>query len=88
MSDNILDPRELRGLDSGDLTRQLGEFKQELFNLRFQHHTGQLENHMRINHVKRNIARIHTVLREREIVAEHVQTDAPAEENEGLDTGE
>ena len=50
-----------------DLERQLREAKEELFNLRFQAATGQLESHGRLRTVRRDIARIYTVLREREL---------------------
>lgn len=60
---------ELRELADDQLLDQLGEAKQELFNLRFQFATGQLENSARITAVKRDVARINTVLREREIAA-------------------
>ena len=60
---------ELRELADDQLLDQLGESKQELFNLRFQIATGQLENSAQISQVKRDIARINTVLREREIAA-------------------
>ena len=60
---------ELRELADAQLLDQLGDSKQELFNLRFQFATGQLENSARISQVKRDIARINTVLREREIAA-------------------
>jgi len=65
MSENIMDATSLRTLSSEELEQHLADFKQELFNLRFQHHTGQLENFMRIKHVKRNIARIKTIQNER-----------------------
>ena len=58
---------ELRTLDFDDLQEQLREAKEELFNLRFQAATGQLESHGRLRSVRRNIARIYTVLREREL---------------------
>lgn len=60
---------ELRELADDQLLDQLEEAKQELFNLRFQFATGQLENSARMTDVKRDIARINTVLREREIAA-------------------
>ncbi len=60
---------ELRELADDQLFDRLGEAKQELFNLRFQFATGQLDNSSRIAQVKRDIARINTVLREREIAA-------------------
>lgn len=68
MSD-ILKADELRARSQDELQQQLSDLKQELFNLRFQHHTGQLENFMSIKHVKRNIARVHTILRESENAA-------------------
>jgi len=60
---------ELRGLGDAELLTRLAETKQELFNLRFQNVTGQLENSSRLPLVRREIARINTVLREREIAA-------------------
>jgi len=59
----------VRELSDGELESRLGEVKQELFNLRFQNVTGQLDNSSRISHVKREVARIETILREREIAA-------------------
>jgi large subunit ribosomal protein L29 len=58
---------ELRTLQEGDLASKLREAKEELFNLRFQAATGQLESHGRLRTVKREMARIYTVLREREL---------------------
>ena len=58
---------ELRQLTDEDLVAKLKENKEELFNLRFQSATGQLENHGRLRAVKKEIARIYTVLREREL---------------------
>jgi large subunit ribosomal protein L29 len=60
---------ELRELNDTELEHRLDEAKEELFNLRFQNATGQLDNIARIPHVKRDVARIETLLREREIVA-------------------
>jgi large subunit ribosomal protein L29 len=57
----------LRNLSQSDLAGKLGEAKEELFNLRFQAATGQLESHGRLRTVRRDIARIYTVLREREL---------------------
>ena len=54
-------------LDNDSLEERLREHKEELFNLRFQAATGQLESHGRLRHVKRDIARIYTILREREL---------------------
>jgi len=61
--------KELRQLNDTELEHRLGEAKEELFNLRFQNATGQLDNIARIPQVRREVARIETLLREREIVA-------------------
>lgn len=58
---------EFRGLTVKDLEQRLSDAKTELFNLRFQAATGQLENHGRLRAVRRDIARIYTVMREREL---------------------
>lgn len=58
---------ELRNLDDAELVTKLREAKEELFNLRFQGATGQLENHGRLRAVRKDIARIYTILREREL---------------------
>jgi large subunit ribosomal protein L29 len=58
---------ELDDLTNVDLETRLRESKEELFNLRFQAATGQLESHGRLRLVKREIARIYTVVREREL---------------------
>jgi large subunit ribosomal protein L29 len=58
---------ELDEMTNADLETRLRESKEELFNLRFQSATGQLENHGRLRTVKRDIARIYTVVREREL---------------------
>jgi large subunit ribosomal protein L29 len=60
---------ELRELHDGEIATRLDEAKQELFNLRFQLVTGQLDNPARIGEVRRDIARIKTIIREREIAA-------------------
>ena len=58
---------ELRELNPEDLETKLRESKEELFNLRFQSATGQLEYNSRLRTVRRDIARIYTVVREREL---------------------
>ncbi len=63
-------PAELRDLPEDELHSRLDSAKEELFNLRFQLATGQLDNPMRIKEVRHNIARIMTVLTERDLVAE------------------
>jgi large subunit ribosomal protein L29 len=85
---------DLRGSTEEDLDHRLAEAKIELFNLRFQAATGQLESHGRLRAVRKEIARIYTVKRERELgivtleedeLAEDTvpaQDTAPAKENE------
>jgi large subunit ribosomal protein L29 len=58
---------ELRELTDEELTERLRESKEELFNLRFQMATGQLDNNRRLRTVRQEIARVYTVLREREL---------------------
>lgn len=58
---------ELEELTGEELAEKLREAKEELFNLRFQAATGQLENNARLRTVKKDIARVYTVLREREL---------------------
>ena len=68
---------ELRNLGKDELLEKLGNAKEELFNLRFQAATGQLESHGRLRAVRKDIARIYTVLTERALgITEEV--DAPA----------
>ena len=59
--------KEVRDLSVGELEVKLDELKEELFNLRFQLATGQLSNPMQITVVRKNIARVKTVMREREL---------------------
>lgn len=58
---------ELRELNAEELAEKLRESREELFNLRFQHATGQLDNPMRLREARRYIARIETIRREREL---------------------
>ena len=74
---NKLTAHELDELGSADLEAKLREAKEELFNLRFQAATGQLESHGRLRTVKKDIARIYTVVREREL---GIRTAPDAEE--------
>lgn len=71
-----LAPIELDTYEDERLVEELKKAKEELFNLRFQFATGQLENSARMKQVKKEIARVHTELRAREIAA----ADAAAEE--------
>ncbi len=68
---------ELDELTIADLETRLRESKEELFNLRFQSATGQLESHGRLRSVKRDIARIYTVVRERELGIRQTPGQAP-----------
>jgi ribosomal protein L29 len=61
--------REFREMKNEELNVKLTELKQELFNLRFNHATGQLTNPMQLNTCKKDIARIKTILKERELKA-------------------
>jgi large subunit ribosomal protein L29 len=63
-------PSEIKDLADADLEQKLKDARVELFNLRFQLATGQLDNPGRIQNVKRDIARLHTEVRAREIAAE------------------
>ena len=80
----ILTAAELRNLGRDELLSKLGEAKEELFNLRFQAATGQLESHGRLRAVRKDIARIYTVLTERALgITEDVDAvEAPAAEAE------
>lgn len=59
--------KEIRDLTTEELERKLADLKEELFNLRFQLATSQLDNPMRIREVRRDIARVKTIMREREL---------------------
>ena len=64
---NIVTTEQLRALTTDELAIKLRESKEELFNLRFQAATGQLESHGRLTMDRKEIARIYTILREREL---------------------
>ncbi|HEX2039503.1 MAG TPA: 50S ribosomal protein L29 [Acidimicrobiales bacterium] len=68
--------QELRETDDVELRTLLAEAKQELFNLRFQNVTGRLDNTSRLGDVRKDIARINTLLREREIAAAEAAQEA------------
>ncbi len=81
---NKLKAHELDELTNADLEGKLREAKEELFNLRFQAATGQLESHGRLRSVKKDIARIYTVVRERELgIRETPGNDDAGSENAG-----
>ena len=69
-------PADLDGMDNERLASELKKAKQELFNLRFSSATGQLEDHGRLKTVRRDIARIYTILREREL---HIRSEPTVE---------
>ncbi len=60
---------EIRSLSVEELNTKLADLKTELFNLRFQHAVNQLDNPLRLNEVKKDIARVKTALREKELAA-------------------
>ena len=64
---NRMQIKDIRELSTADMVNKEKEYKKELFNLRFQLATGQLENTARLRHVRKSIARIKTVLREQEL---------------------
>jgi large subunit ribosomal protein L29 len=70
---------EFREMHDDELDNRLAEASQELFNLRFQHVTGQLDNYARLRQVRRDVARIKTLLREREIEAAEAEEAAEDE---------
>jgi len=73
----VTKPEELRDMSDEELDTKLAEAKEELFNLRFQLVTGQLDNPMAIKTVRKEVARILTVIRERELaVLEAVAEEA------------
>ncbi len=67
--------KELRDLPVDDIREKLAETKEELFNLRFQNATGQLDNYKRIGELKKDVARIKTLLRQLEIEGRDEETN-------------
>lgn len=67
----VMKANELRELTSEELEHKLSDLKEELFNLRFQNATAQLDNPARIREVRRSIARVKTILHERELEIRH-----------------
>jgi large subunit ribosomal protein L29 len=79
---------ELDEMNNTDLEARLREAKEELFNLRFQAATGQLESHGRLRTVKKDIARIYTVVRERELgIRSHPDESGTQSDNEAQKEG-
>lgn len=58
---------EIRALSAEEMRRKVDDLKQELFNLRFQHETGQLENPQKMKQTKRDIARVKTIIKQLEL---------------------
>jgi large subunit ribosomal protein L29 len=79
--------RELREKDDSELMEQERELREELFNLRFQHATGQLENTMAVVRVKRDIARLKTILRERDLERKKKSAGSDVASDRGLSVG-
>ena len=63
----VAKPSEIRNLSTDELETRLSETKEELFNLRFQNASGQLDNYRRLAIVRKDVARMQTILREREV---------------------
>ena len=68
--------KELRDLSDEELVKRLAESRENLFNLRFQNVTGQLDNNARLGELRKDVARINTLLRQREIAAAEAQASA------------
>lgn len=79
---------ELRELNAAELGETLGEAKEELFNLRFQLATNQLDNVARIGQIRRDVARIETIIREQELAAWAEQVSSSSETRETQEAGE
>ena len=62
-----MEQKKMRDMTEVELNTELSKMKKELFNLRFQHATGQLENPVQMRELKRNIARVKTIIREKEL---------------------
>ena len=73
---------ELQALDDSELEQRLADAKDELFKLRFQVVTGQFDNTARLGFLRKEVARIHTILRQREIEAAEAAERAVAQESE------
>ena len=67
MANTSLTAADLRGLSRDELNAKVVELKEELFNLRFQSAVGQLESHGRLREVRKDIARVYTVIQERNL---------------------
>ena len=74
----MMDAKELRDMDVAELGEKERQLKQEVFNLRFQHATGRIENLMRIRQTRRDLARVKTVQRQKTIAS-----DKPTSKNKG-----
>ena len=61
--------RKMRDMTEIELNTELSKMKKELFNLRFQHATGQLENPLKMRELKKDIARVKTIIREKELAS-------------------
>ena len=85
-----LTPADLDKIEDSLLIEELKKAKEELFNLRFQSATGQLDNHGRLKAVKRDISRIYTIMRERELgiraVPNPVVAEKPAKSKKAAET--
>ncbi len=74
----MMDVKELRDMDVAEIGEKERQLKQEVFNLRFQHATGRIENLMRIRQTRRDLARVKTVQRQKTIAS-----DKPTSKNKG-----
>jgi large subunit ribosomal protein L29 len=72
--------KEIRALATGEIEAKLDDAREELFKLRFQFKTGQLTDFSRLKEARHNVARLATILRERQLAAELTATTGPQEE--------
>ena len=73
----MMEASEIRDLPEDELVQRLDDTKAELFNLRFQNATGQLDNYARLGELRKDVARLRTVLRERELESSAESQPAP-----------
>ena len=79
---------EIRALNTPEIEAKIDDAREELFKLRFQFRTGQLTDYSRIEMSRRNVARLLTVLRERELAAQLAAAGAPASDQPAAGEGE
>jgi large subunit ribosomal protein L29 len=74
---------DIRDLPVDEIQQRLSDTKEELFNLRFQNATGQLDNYKRLTQLRKDVARLKTILREHELAQEETASAGSSNRNEG-----